>query len=515
LTSSLTKAIINKSTGKIMIQANNSLQQSHEQLAKEEAIIQYNAPAMQHPFLNINGKSPSATMQCKFFPHEDCPGFPRGAISMRYDIPKGAQASYHPNPGVQYDGTRRIAYIPNSPEGYRLLTRMKVAFHRGFMFSVGKSLASGRNNQVTWTNIPNKTSLHGGAFGFPDKKYISKANLELDKAGIPSANDSLPMVQQFSCDAEPNQGTKYPFKAETITYIAPEELLAKNDVADILKPLPSTSFSPSAPLARDRNLPSAPTFPVSVSAPLPASSSVPVASQPPVRSMQPAQIITADDLISSQTNFAPSQIVPIPNTANARPTASSSQATCTICLTELCNEKSAEIVTCHHAFHEACILDALNHIDKCPVCRKPISGKPQGKSPSGTMEISVVANPCPGFVGCNTIQITYNIPSGIQKPYHESPQTRHDGTCRAAYIPNNDEGRGLLLRLKYAFRSGLTFRVGTSLTTGQKNQVTWTSIHHKTSISGGVHGFPDDVYISNCNSSLDALHVPPPDKCGT
>ncbi len=75
---------------------------------------------------------------------------------------------------------------------------------------------------------------------------------------------------------------------------------------------------------------------------------------------------------------------------------------------------------------------------------------------------------------------------------------------------SNLDGQALLKRLKYAFLHGLTFTVGTSLTTGRDNQCTWASIHHKTSRSGGVrsHGFPDADYFNNCNAELDALGVP-------
>jgi len=75
---------------------------------------------------------------------------------------------------------------------------------------------------------------------------------------------------------------------------------------------------------------------------------------------------------------------------------------------------------------------------------------------------------------------------------------------------SNTDGQALLKRLKYAFLHGLTFNVGTSITTGAKNQCTWASVHHKTSPSGGVqaHGFPDPDYFNNCNAELDVLGVP-------
>ena len=78
-------------------------------------------------------------------------------------------------------------------------------------------------------------------------------------------------------------------------------------------------------------------------------------------------------------------------------------------------------------------------------------------------------------------------------------------------IISNTDGQALLKRLKYAFLHGLTFTVGTSITTGAKNRCTWASIHHKTDMWGGVqtHGYPDPDYFKNCNDEMDGLGVPP------
>ena len=77
-------------------------------------------------------------------------------------------------------------------------------------------------------------------------------------------------------------------------------------------------------------------------------------------------------------------------------------------------------------------------------------------------------------------------------------------------------------RLKYAWKHGLIFTVGTSLTTQQQNVVTWASIPHKTSLQRGgsaygahpnPHAFPDPNYLANCHDALDALGVPDTDTC--
>jgi deltex-like protein len=135
--------------------------------------------------------------------------------------------------------------------------------------------------------------------------------------------------------------------------------------------------------------------------------------------------------------------------------------------------------------------------------------EPQGRMPSGTMTISFNGSlQCSGTQSTGVIIVHYQIPVDVQKPYHDNPGTPHSGAYRTAYLPDNDAGRKLLARLEYAFSHGLTFTVGTSLTTGQPNCVTWSSIHHKTSLGGGVHGYPDPNYFDNCNAELDALGVP-------
>lgn len=116
---------------------------------------------------------------------------------------------------------------------------------------------------------------------------------------------------------------------------------------------------------------------------------------------------------------------------------------------------------------------------------------------------------CSGYHN-DSIVITYNIPPSLQLSYHSNPGQRHQGKHAVAYLPNSVEGQDLLKRLKYAFMHGLTFTVGTSMTTGVQNQCTWGSIHHKTHTSRGVgcHGFPDPNYFENCNKELDYLNVP-------
>ena len=110
---------------------------------------------------------------------------------------------------------------------------------------------------------------------------------------------------------------------------------------------------------------------------------------------------------------------------------------------------------------------------------------------------------------CSAIVITYILEGGIQKEYHDNPGVSYRGDRRVAYLPDTVEGKKVLQRLIFAFQHGLTFRVGTSMTTGRANQITWASIHHKTSLTeGSPYGYPDPSYFYNVNEELDHLGVP-------
>jgi deltex-like protein len=72
----------------------------------------------------------------------------------------------------------------------------------------------------------------------------------------------------------------------------------------------------------------------------------------------------------------------------------------------------------------------------------------------------------------------------------------YTGTSRTAYLPDTEEGREVLKLLILSFIRRLSFIVGTSLTTGMTDTVVWSGVHHKTSLSGGTFGYPDNTYLS-------------------
>jgi len=204
---------------------------------------------------------------------------------------------------------------------------------------------------------------------------------------------------------------------------------------------------------------------------------------------------------------------------------------CAICLDSLWNPHSrcvsadrvVAIKICEHRFHYQCIHDALTKGcgGKCPLCLTSVTKQEgasaptsKGKSPSATMSVNVHrGKACAGYEAYDLLEISYCIPSGTQKKYHPAPNLPFSGSDRSAYLPDNSQGRDLLVRMQYAFMHGLTFMIGTSLTTGRANTVTWASIHHKTSYCGGVYGFPDASYFDRSNEELNHLGVPDHDGC--
>lgn len=81
---------------------------------------------------------------------------------------------------------------------------------------------------------------------------------------------------------------------------------------------------------------------------------------------------------------------------------------------------------------------------------------------------------------------------------------RYSGTGRAAYLPDDDDGRKVLALLVKAFERRHTFIVGTSVTTGRADTVVWSGIHHKTNTHGGssAFGYPDDTYLNRVTLEL-------------
>uniref|UniRef100_A0A3Q2GLD5 E3 ubiquitin-protein ligase n=1 Tax=Cyprinodon variegatus TaxID=28743 RepID=A0A3Q2GLD5_CYPVA len=180
---------------------------------------------------------------------------------------------------------------------------------------------------------------------------------------------------------------------------------------------------------------------------------------------------------------------------------------CCICMSEFTNKQQLK---CKHAFCKDCLQKAVQHSGPiCPIC-KDVFGLVKGNQPDGTMKWKKHKYiDLPGFPGCGHIEITYNIPTGLQKKNHPNPGQYFAGTTRTAYLPGNKEGNEVLHLLEKAFEHKLIFAVGASRLSGWENRVTWNDIHHKTSMTGGpeCYGYPDETYLSRVKEELKAKGI--------
>ena len=174
---------------------------------------------------------------------------------------------------------------------------------------------------------------------------------------------------------------------------------------------------------------------------------------------------------------------------------------CNICFNSFAKDdyECVKLKDCSHYYHFNCIRKWFKQKQTCPNCNY-VYGKVIGNQHEGTMDISYSSDKLPSF-NCNTIVVHYNIPSGIQNENHPNPGVHFSGAIRTAFLPNNEEGNQILKLFRRAFEQKLIFTVGTSLTSGQQNTVTWNGIHHKTSYSGS-YGYPDENYLNRVKDEL-------------
>ncbi|XP_051914844.1 probable E3 ubiquitin-protein ligase DTX3 isoform X2 [Hippocampus zosterae] len=178
-------------------------------------------------------------------------------------------------------------------------------------------------------------------------------------------------------------------------------------------------------------------------------------------------------------------------------------SSCSICMGDIVDKTTLE--KCGHSFCRCCLDQAFKVKRACPVCRL-VYGQLIGNQPAnGTMIVERdPALQLPGHEGYGCISIIYSFPPGFQAPEHPNPGVRYPGTDRLAYLPDSPEGNRVLGLLSRAFEQRLTFTIGTSMTTGLQNVITWNDIHHKTSIWGGPRcfGYPDPTYLVRVTEEL-------------
>ncbi|KAL1020725.1 hypothetical protein UPYG_G00003830 [Umbra pygmaea] len=183
---------------------------------------------------------------------------------------------------------------------------------------------------------------------------------------------------------------------------------------------------------------------------------------------------------------------------------------CSICMGDIVERTT--LGRCGHTFCRSCLDQAFKVKRACPVCRL-VYGQITGNQPANG-NMMVERDPdmeLPGHEGYGCICIIYSFPPGVQTQEHPNPGVRYPGTDRVAYLPDSPEGNRVLGMLRRAFEQRLIFTIGTSMTTGMHNVITWNDIHHKTSILGGPRcfGYPDPTYLVRVSEELREKGITP------
>ena len=126
----------------------------------------------------------------------------------------------------------------------------------------------------------------------------------------------------------------------------------------------------------------------------------------------------------------------------------------------------------NNIFHSKCLEESLEHDNKCHVAVKKIPGP----CPDGYMHVVTKQGmSCGGYNECGTIVIMYQLLPGVPNPGFRYPGV---SIISEISLPDKVEGRKVLKLLKIAWKMKLTFTVGTCLTSGLSDVVTWNDIPH-------------------------------------
>ncbi|XP_035662212.1 E3 ubiquitin-protein ligase DTX3L-like [Branchiostoma floridae] len=231
-----------------------------------------------------------------------------------------------------------------------------------------------------------------------------------------------------------------------------------------------------------------------------------VQSPPANNTLRDIRFVNIDGQINSAFVRVFSSSLP-PYSSKAHRSEDISDEDCPICMGKVRQPK--RLGCCNNVFCTDCIDQALRIKPVCPTCVYPI-GVLTGPQPiKATIEVMTSSQDLPGYDGCGSIEIHYDVPSGIQEDCHPNPGRPYQGTKRMAFLPDNREGREVLGLLRRAFLDRIVFTIGTSVTTGKTDVVIWNDIHHKTSRQGGPsnHGYPDPGYLRRVTDELAAKGI--------
>ncbi|XP_067397067.1 uncharacterized protein [Emydura macquarii macquarii] len=154
---------------------------------------------------------------------------------------------------------------------------------------------------------------------------------------------------------------------------------------------------------------------------------------------------------------------------------------------------------CGHALCRTCFAAEDTH----PAC---CSSPGSVRVIKGTIKIMTLAQSLPGYYRDPTLKIIYDIPDGLQEAGDPRPGRPYRGGRFEAFLPDNREGKQIVLLLQKAFERGLTFQLTPS---DPEDRVTWHRIPHKTSFDKGKarNGYPDSQYLRQVCAVLRNLGI--------
>lgn len=153
----------------------------------------YKCPCCNTLIIKQIGNCPTGTMEVVHYDHKSLKfpvGTNVGTYEIHYSLPSGIQTKLDDNPGTAYTGTNRYSYLPDTKEGTKVLKRLINAWNQRMTFRIGDSVTTGAKNVIVWNGIHHKTTLHGGAYGYPDDTYLVRVAGECDDLGVEQVEDS-------------------------------------------------------------------------------------------------------------------------------------------------------------------------------------------------------------------------------------------------------------------------------------------------------------------------------------
>lgn len=117
-------------------------------------------------------------------------------------------------------------------------------------------------------------------------------------------------------------------------------------------------------------------------------------------------------------------------------------------------------------FNASTVQCALAKTAQCPSCNKSYVDVLLGPQPSGAMTVRRDGGTsCRGYASVPALVVDFSFDSGVQTERMPEPGARYCGRRVTCYYPDTPHGREAVSLLCEAFKLGVAFRVGDSLTT--------------------------------------------------